>query len=479
MPFRMNWAQEQLFSDLHYLSLILKARQLGFTTFIQLIMLDACVFNSNVRAATVAHTQPVAQSIFADKVKFPYDELPDELRAAVPAQIDSANELSFANNSSLRVATALRSGTYQYLHISEHGKLCAQYPDKAKEVRTGALNTVDAGQMVFIESTAEGHEGDFYDFCQKAQARARLDAPLTALDFKFFFFPWWQEPTYRIEPEGVVITAEYEEYFDKLDEDEGIELDAAQKAWYVKKADIQQEDMKREYPSTPKEAFEASVEGAYYGRQMAKAEREKRITAVPYEEGLPVHTYWDLGMDDETVIWFVQFAGPRIQIIDYYANSGEGMAHYIGVLRAKPYVYGEHWAPHDIKVRELGPGLTRREQARKLGVKFRIIPKASVQDGINAVRAIFAKCWFDEVRAATGVGHLKAYRKEWDEKAGCWKDKPRHGPESHAADGFRGLAISYKEKMGEPVNTEIETRQPTFREAVKMARDRRERRRRI
>jgi hypothetical protein len=149
-PFRPNWAQEALLDELHYQNVILKARQLGFTTFIQLYMLDACLFNSNIRAGTIAHKLDDAKTIFRDKVKYPYDNLPEQLKAARPIIKDSADELLFDNNSSIRVGTSMRSGTLQFLHIGEYGKLCAQFPDKAREVRTGALNTVQAGQVVFL-----------------------------------------------------------------------------------------------------------------------------------------------------------------------------------------------------------------------------------------------------------------------------------------------------------------------------------------
>ena len=156
IPFRLNWAQAALLDDLHECNLILKARQLGFTTFIQIFMLDACLFNSNIRAGTIAHRLDDARVSFRDKVKFPYDNLPDALKGARPIIRDSADELVFSNNSSIRVSTSMRSGTLQYLHISEYGQLCSRFPDKAREIRTGALNTVQAGQVVFIESTAEG-----------------------------------------------------------------------------------------------------------------------------------------------------------------------------------------------------------------------------------------------------------------------------------------------------------------------------------
>ena len=235
IQFQMNWAQESLMNDLHFCNVILKARQLGFTTFIQIFMLDQCIFNSNIRAGTIAHRLDDARLIFRDKVKYPYDNLPEALRNARPLLSDSAEELVLANNSSIRVGTSLRSGTLQYLHISEYGKLCAQFADKAREVRTGALNTLQAGQIVFIESTAEGKEGHFFEMCETAQAKQRMGTRLTELDFKFHFYPWWREPSYELDPEGVVIGDDLRKYFDKLESCDGIQLSDRKRAWYSKK----------------------------------------------------------------------------------------------------------------------------------------------------------------------------------------------------------------------------------------------------
>ena len=152
----MNWGQEQLLDELHYLNLILKARQIGFTTFIQIYMLDVC-------AGVIAHTQSDAEAIFRDKIKYPYDSLPQAIKTACPIMRDNTTTLELGNNSSLRVGTSLRGGTLQYLHISEFGKICAKYPEKAREIVTGALNTIEAGQMAWIESTAEGQEGRFHE----------------------------------------------------------------------------------------------------------------------------------------------------------------------------------------------------------------------------------------------------------------------------------------------------------------------------
>jgi hypothetical protein len=154
VPFRPNSAQMALLDDLHSANIILKARQLGFTTLCCLIYLDACIFTPNTRAGVIAHKLDDAKVIFRGKIKYPYDQLDEGLKAAAPALQDSADTLTFANNSSIRVSTSMRSGTLQYLHVSEFGKICAQYPEKAREIVTGALNTVEAGQFIVIESRA-------------------------------------------------------------------------------------------------------------------------------------------------------------------------------------------------------------------------------------------------------------------------------------------------------------------------------------
>jgi hypothetical protein len=199
--FTMNTAQQTLFEDMHTQNVILKARQRGFTTFIQLVMLDACVFNSDVRAGTIAHTLPDAQVIFRDKIRFPYDNLPDGLKHALPAQNDNACELLLGNNSSIRVGVSLRSGTLQYLHISEYGKICAKFPQKAREVRSGALNTVDKNQIVFIESTAEGQDGHFFEVCRTAQTKRNTGDALTPMDFKFTSHPGTRTRPIRCRPD--------------------------------------------------------------------------------------------------------------------------------------------------------------------------------------------------------------------------------------------------------------------------------------
>jgi len=193
-------------------------------------------------------------------------------------------------------------------------------------------------------------------------------------------------------------------------------------------------------------SFDVPIQGAYYGDQLMKAIKDGRITKVPVEMSVRVDTYWDLGIGDSTSIWFVQQIGKEIRIVDFYETSGEGLAHYAKILDNKGYVYGSHWAPHDIEVRELGSGKSRLEMARKLGIKFRIVPKISIDDGINAARTILNQCWFDEDRCKLGINALKSYHKEWDEKNKVYKDRPHHDWSSHASDAFRYFGVAHKDQ---------------------------------
>jgi len=196
-------------------------------------------------------------------------------------------------------------------------------------------------------------------------------------------------------------------------------------------------------------SFDAPLVGSYYGNYMAQALADRRIVNVPYDPLLDVNTAWDLGMGDLTAIIFYQTVGAEIRIIDYYENQGEGLAHYIKYLREKEYVYGEHLAPHDIKVREMGTGRSRLEVARDLGIRFRVLPNLRLEDGIEAARTIISRCWFDEIKCKHLIEALRQYRKDFDEKNKCFKDRPFHDWSSHPADAFRYLALGIRAKQGD------------------------------
>ena len=437
VKFNLNWAQEDLYHNMWYCNVILKARQLGISTFTCILFLDRCLFNSHQSAGIIAHTLEDAQHMFK-RVKVAYDYLPQGIKDFISCDNDTSNMLKFSNGSSLRVGTSLRSSTFQYLHISEFGKICAKYPDKAQEIITGSLNTVAPGQYIFIESTAEGRDGYFYDICKNAQKNKESKKELSKLDFRFHFFPWYLEPTYRIGSVFSVDT-ETQNYFDHL-LSLGIKLDEEQKNWYIARSVTQKDDMRREYPSTPEESWEVSNEGLYYCKQMTAMRSEQRICNVPYEENLEVHTAWDLGFNDSNAIIYFQVYRKEIRIIDYDEGSGESLAHWIKVVKNKDYAYGKHIAPHDIMVKEYTSGLSRQSTARNLGIHFLPAQKTDIIPGIDAVRNILNRCWIDEKKCAKLIKALDNYKKDWDERNGCWRSQPLHNWASHGADAFRYLA---------------------------------------
>lgn len=449
VTFKMTPEQLEYFDGMHDRNVILKARQLGFTTEVCIIQLDLAIFHKK-ECALIAHSLPDAERLFRNKTQFAYQRMPDDIKLANPLVKETTSEYVFAKGGSVTVSTSFRGGTLYSLHVSEFGKICAKWPEKAKEIVTGAFEAVPLGGVITLESTAEGRAGYFYDYCQDAEKALLQGKKLSNLDWKFFFFSWWKNPQYAIDPVEP-LPQRLVDYFAEMEAKHGVVVNERQKAWYYAKEKTLGDDMKREYPTIPAEAFQQSVEGAYYAKQFRWLYTNKRIGQVPDNSHLPVHTFWDIGVGDSTAIWFVREVGEEFHIIDYYENSGEGLRHYMKVLKDRGYEYGEHWGPHDIQNREFGADAKSRKELAQEGYEidgqvysmtFNVVPKTGVDTGIESVREILPSCVFDEEKCAEGISHLEGYRKEWDDKRGCWKDKPLHDFTSHGADGFRYFAVA-------------------------------------
>lgn len=427
-----NWAQQAL-SKPHYLNIVLKARQLGITTYHAILFLDTCLFNHNVNAAIVADSKPIAKEIFIDKVKFAYDNLPEFVKQYNPAYRDNVHEMRFTNGSVFRVATSLRGGTLQLLHITEFAKICVENPKKANEIISGAINAVQAGQFICIESTARGRDGHFYSICKTAQALQDAGIPPGKLDWKLWFFPWWQHPDYRLDSKNVLVSKTMSEYFEDL-KGKDIILDEEQKAWYVKKAETMGEYMKREYPSTPEEAFESANEGFYFAKHITAARQEKRICHLPYDENAKTFTSWDIGIGDMCAIWVFQLIGKEIHCIDYYENSDEALAHYVRWLKSKPYLYERHFMPHDAASRSAQSGKSFADIAREQGLVVETLPRDLNESfGIECLRNMLNRFFFDYQKCEKGLKALENFRKEWNEKLGCYRERSLHDWASHAS----------------------------------------------
>jgi hypothetical protein len=193
-------------------------------------------------------------------------------------------------------------------------------------------------------------------------------------------------------------------------------------------------------------SFYNAIEGAYYSAQLKEAEDSKRISDIPWEKDIMVDTWWDLGLRDETAIWFTQTVGREIRVIDYIEGTGKGMNEYIKMVREKPYIYGSHNAPHDIRVKEYSDGKSRYDKAYDMGIEFDVVPNIPVQDGINAVRSVFNKCYFDKTKCQKGLMALRNYKRKYNEIRECFDEKPYHDWASNGADAFRYFAVGLDEK---------------------------------
>jgi len=207
-------------------------------------------------------------------------------------------------------------------------------------------------------------------------------------------------------------------------------------------------------------SFTAALVGAYYGKQMEEAEEKGRIGEVPFDPALQVDTFWDLGIGDTTVIWFLQQLGQQYRLIDYEERSGQGLDYYARILKEghrQKYNYRDDTWPHDGAARDLGTGKGRNVTWRDLTQRNPIIlPRDNLSDGINSTRLIIPKCWFDLKKCERGLDALRNYQQKWDERNKIWQDKPKHDWASHGADGFRTLAMGQRPEQTRRTSTNLQ-----------------------
>jgi len=443
IKFRLNAVQYALYRAFWWLNIILKSRQHGITTFICLFMLDACLFGTNIRAGLIAHKLDAAKMIFRDKVKYAYSNLPDTITSRIICLKDDAMELVFNNNSSFYVSTSMRSGTLQYLHVSEYSWICQHAPLRAKEIKAGALETIHEGGYAVFECTAEGVGDDFQKMCTIGQEKKRNKVKLTRMDFAFHFFPWYQKPENQLF-EPVEIPDFLIEYFERIETETGHSIGAGYRAWYTKKKETLGDMIYKEHPSTPDEAFYSSVEGAYLARYMVSAHEQNRIIELPIEDTALTWCCWDLG-DMHTAIWFFQIKEEGwINWVDYYYdNRGLGLHEYSKLLDTKRYIYGkDHFVGPDILTSNAKKsGETVIDLAARVGINFTPVDPHLVIDRITAMKSILNRSRFNKYMCADGVKALSNYRKEKNETASTeeiavYREKPLHDWASHGADAF-------------------------------------------
>ena len=444
--FRENEAQKYLYDGMHTRNVILKCRKLGFSTAIQILMLDTALFSPNETGRVIAQDLGIAEAIFRDVFKFAYDGLPDIFKTALPTASDpSKTVMEFRNDSRVEVSSNARGTTPTILHISEFGKIAAKDPGKAREIITGSITSVAEDGVIFVESTAEGEYGLFYDMVQNAVATAETGRKLWKLQFKFFFFAWFQNPDYTAPRNSVVLSSEDEEYFDEIQAETGYHLSPEQKAWYAlylrETYSGDRSSMWSEQPSTHAEAFKISTESAYFKNELKNARKQQRIGLCPHDPHYPVSTFWDIGANDETAIWFIQAKRTHFSIINFMEATGEPFAYFVKIMSEMSYTYGYHYLPHDANHRRQGAqrNMTPEEMLRELMPywKFDLVPRTpDKQMAIQQTREVFHMCVFDEKNCAVGLRHLQNFLKDWDPRTGTWRNIPKKNPSRNAADAF-------------------------------------------
>jgi len=449
--FNMNEIQRKFYKNLWYRNILLKSRQVGGTTLIQLMGLNRAVFIKNFQMVVIAHTKPDAEKIMEQKIIFPYMNLHPELRDRNPIKKHNTTNVIFENGSHISVATSGRSGTNNYTHISELGHIAAFRPDKAKEIISGSLSAVHGKGMFFIESTAEGSDGLFFDLCQSSKQMKEERLKLTTKDFKFHFFGWHEDKKNQLsdeEVEGYTIPKERAKYFDEIQSKYGITTTINQQAWYCSEARTLQQMMLKENPSTPEEAFQASGDGMILDMQMSDARTDGRIGVYRHVPGLPVHTFWDIGLskDNETAIWFMQKEGNSWNCIYYLEGLNTGMETWM--IRVRELAHKNGWllgyfvGPHDLKKRNTFDTVDLWTSLKRMGVEFEVVPRVGDKiTSIQALRSNFAKLSFDKTNCEMGIKHLDNYRWEFDAVRGVWLSKPRHDKASNGADALQQWAL--------------------------------------
>lgn len=463
--FKRNRAQAHYAQNLHTRNLVLKSRQLGFTTDESIDSLDDTLFVANIDALMIAHNLEAGTSIFDKKIVLAWDKIPASIKRLWGVDSKTSKTIKFDHGkdshgvekgfSSIAVDTSGRSGTYRRVHVTELADISKKFPKKIPDIIEGTIPAVPLDGRIDIESTSQGAAGEFYDMFIYAWewAKDHLGQQLNPYQWKAHFYNWtWDdEEMGKIKD---VITFESMEEGDKFKVyARKHNLSELQITYYYQKwlsLNRKWNALKREYPTTPEEAFEAIAEGTFYGEQIGLMEQNGQIGVFPYDHALKVHTVWDLGVGLNLRVGFFQrdTVMNKVRMIDHWCGEGsEGIPEAAAAIQRKPYIYGKHFGPHDVDATDIGTGKTRWESAKAVGITFTAVPDLSLEDGLNGVsnwldRLLVNKATCDNKESKKSwIKAMKAYGREWDEKRGMYKDEPLHNWASHDADLARYAAL--------------------------------------
>ena len=422
--------------------IILKARRLGMSTAIDLLLADQTLWNAGLQASIVDQTSADAERKLETIVKTALDNLPEVLRERFTLTKDSDTILEISAGdtpSAIFAGLRARGGTNNWLHLSEWGVIQADDPRRSEEILTGALPSAEHGTIVVETTWKGGRGGHLWTLVKRAMETPASEQ--TPKDWHVVFFPWWKDPTYTIEGDIASVAKETTKYLDAKQAETGHTFSPGQRIWY----DRQQRDLGmfvfREFPTTVDECFRSPVEGAIYADILDTLRAAGKINAHPIDNSALVHTVWDLGSPQNTVTWYFQLIAGEIRVIDCDTDLDltpvQRAAHILG----KGYPLGHHYLPHDAAA-TAATGRTFEGELQSAGLRAtRVLPRTrDIWIGINRLRQLLPRFTFRLPHCEHGLDALAAYHYKRTSSTGITVEEPVHDWASHPSDALRMLA---------------------------------------
>ena len=464
-PFRPFPYQNQLFEDIYLKGrrkhVVIKARRMGFSTAIDIAITDLSLFNRALQSSIVDLTQEDAREKTRSKVQVAWEDFRDKGLAdlfGIKAEYKGDGHRSWSTGSHIYAGVNARGGTNHFLHISEWGPIAHQDPARSKKILTGALPSADEGIVVVETTWMGGKTGELWQIVKDAQDIPAAEK--TEQDFWLTFVPWYQDPRHTLE--GVrEIEEDILEYLDDMEARLSVKFTPGQKLWYAVNKNRYKDDMGQEYPSTLDEALERRVAGAIYGQWISRARAEGRICDFPIDKRSPVYVFADIGIADYLPLFFVQFVGKEIRLVDWYENNGESISHYAAIIRGfrdrHEVPIASVTLPHDGNRRELSTGAPIKDTLQSLlpniPVDYTDRPRnlEAVWQGIDWIRDNFDRVWVHKTNVGTqrskdgldypsGLECLENYHQKTAEAGTNTAKVPVHDAYSHTCDALRTMA---------------------------------------
>jgi hypothetical protein len=424
--------------------IILKARRLGMSTALDVLLTDQMLWNAGTQCSLVDQTAADAERKLATIAKVALDNLPPVALQCIEKVRDSGSilEVSVAGEaaSSFFAGLRARGGTNNWLHLSEWGVIQADDPRRSEEILTGAIPSAEHGRIIVETTWKGGRGGHLWEIVKGALETP--EAAKTDKDWRVVFFPWWRDPTYVVEGDVSTISPAISQYLDNMEQTTGHTFTPQQRLWY----DRQSRDLGlfifREFPTTLDECFKSPVEGAIYAGELDKLRASGAISAFKTDNSTLVHTAWDLGSPVNTVVWYFQvIGGNEIRVIDCDMDMDMTPVQRVGHMLAKGYSYGAHFLPHDAAATRTSGKADAQVYTEAGLANVRVLPRThDVWVGINACLQMFPRFSFRLPACERGLDALANYAYKRSSATGIVVNEPVHNWASHAADALRMIA---------------------------------------